>query len=151
MMRFVWIVIAVVAALVIVFPVTLLSWSLFPMIEMLGWLGLLLGVLAVTIVFGGLGVLVSAIINLSGRRAEDQDAVTSSDGTLYRVIFLLPCALFGLFAVVMTGFWLVSGSAALGHGITIPAQTFVFAIVSNVAFAAGLWNRRWRQGQDETE
>ncbi|MDP6706872.1 MAG: hypothetical protein QF893_11060 [Alphaproteobacteria bacterium] len=139
MLRLVWIVFAVVVAMVVVFPMSLAAYTLIFASSAYGWAGELVWALAAIVGYGLVGLLFSGILLLYPRWSKAEAAERASDETLLRVTFLLPCILFGALGLVLQFYWMATTAYV---DLSMVVLTLVFFIVSNAALAAGLWFRQ---------
>ena len=114
-----------------------------------GLLRLALSVMAVIVIFGALGILISAALTLCSRLVRRQDAAAGFQGTSVRFIFLGPCAFFGLYVLYTSVIQPPAGAEILSSHPVLQAASVIFALLSNAAFAAGLWNPHWRRVLNE--
>ena len=151
-MDFGWIAIAAafgvawLVALIFIFTITVLLW-LFSLAfwKHGGWIGPLISVVAVVVIYGGLGVLISAALTLCGRWVKREDAAVFFDGTFVRIGFLWPCAVVGLLMVYISLNRLLSETDVMGSDLTFEIGPLTIALLSSASFAAGLWNPHWRR------
>ena len=88
---------------------------------------------------------ISAALSQYGRRVERQDIAEYLDGMGVRFRFLAPCALIGLLFLYTGVNGLLTETDVTRTEFMKAADSIVFAVVSNAAYAAGLWNQCWRQ------